>query len=315
MSWSVTRNVSLGSSNQWQPFFYHFKEALVAAGWEMVAYGTGWGAGTTYTKTPPIVDPWGSAGDVNETAWFVMTNGDGVQLYSRAEDGMAEFGWSVDGDYLAESPGPWDDANESTRPGHVNPPTDEINFIDVEMSLHYVSFATTANSFIAFGRIGWDDTFALALVEVGAKTGDGYPYWGYGRSGSDGWEVGGLSNTGSGIYYPRSYHPTLGSINYPLMNMIVASSTDLFGSVYDLAEDTITGNMPKLSSMCVCNTWSGGTSYVHYKGVVPGIYRVPNSVALGDRVVYGTDDLDIYMCLGDYVVPWDSETDELEPVP
>lgn len=308
MSWDLTINQPITGSitaDRGKAAFMLLIDTLYNhVDWTLVAYGDG----STFSKlvTGITPNPFGAFPDISGVgsgSWTVFTNADGVQVIIKS--GVSaynnEFYWSVDGDYLA-SPGPWDDAGNSTRPGSVSPPTDEVSLGLTSYSgsgAYYLSVAmgTDGCSFIMFGKSGTYKYCTTLIKCLYTKAGDTHPYWSYhAGNGSAVFDDGSLSSPSAAKSY--SYHPVGGVLQYRLMDI-----TGYDHLMQDIPVDPYTGNEQLLESLCACDR---DVAYRHIRGTVPGFMRNSCTRSMGDTFNGGE-----YMCMGDYSVPWNGTTTAL----
>lgn len=307
-TWNVTINQIIDESSAANKALQRFTllENYLYTNWTLLAYGDG---STTFTKNAAGITPnpfptypaiTGGTVDTTDDAWAVFENADGCQVVIQADGYYIRIGFTVDGDYLA-SPGPWDDATNSDRPGSTTPPTDELlpdSDSFYQTSDYYMSIAMSAdnNSFIFFSGNVHDSCCALIKLEE-TKTGDDHPYWLYLYNGGDTFSDSYIS--ASSGEHTVCYHPIGGQQRYPLARPYSAN-TDVMDS---MLADPFTGYEQLVEGMCVCVT----APYNHIRGRVPGFWRNSGNRSQGDTFDGGN-----YMCMGDWTLPWDGTTTALQ---
>jgi hypothetical protein len=285
--------------------YYLIDVAASAASWTRVASGGGTGSGL-YTwgnaKTLPVFP---SIVGMATGAWAVWQNAGGAQLCMQVDNTGIWTGVWFSGSAGFVSAG----TTEDTPPTGAFAPADMVpcnvgGSMDVgNTATYYVSIAYTTddNSFIAFGRRASGDNMVAAFILLEeARTGDTAPYVGIFAAQTAGvpdiWSRQNLSQDG---YVVDGYVPTLGPVDYLLSE---AGYDDAFESImYALGVDPFTGNVPRVECLCLNYGVTG-----HFRGRIPGIWRIPSSLSTGDRL----DDQGVgvysYVVIGEYCVPWGS---------
>jgi hypothetical protein len=298
-SWNVTINqhIDEAASENRAKQVYCLLQNTLYTNWTLIAYSDG---STTFTKNAAGITPnpyptfpaiTGGTVDINNDSWVVFENADGVQVVLQVHNDYVYLFSSVDTSYL-DSPGPWDDATNTVRPGYTTTPTDELSPYGASTyygSPFYISLAmsTDNNSFIMFSGIGLQWCLVFVKVED-TKTGDDHPYWAYNRVGSSTFKDAYLSsNTAE---HAAGIHPVGNQQCY-----ILSRPYGYADCMDTMTADPYTGNEQLIEPLCICEK----ASYKHIRGKVPGFWRNSSLRGAGDTFDGGT-----YMCLGEWSVPW-----------
>lgn len=304
-TWSVTVNKLMNESSaddRMKQVFVLIENTLFDhSGWKLIGYGDG----STFSKnasgiTPNPFPAHPSITGAGNDSWVVFENTDGVQLIFQVHNSYFYMYWSVDGDYLAESTGPWDDATATVRPGSSTALSDEVAPTADNIypdSDFYMSIATSGdgNSFIAFS--GYNEIMCMALVKLeNTKPLNDHPYWSYLNSGSGIYDDGEISSTSS-YQHGAAYHPVAGDLLYILSRL--RGNGEIMDS---MPADPYSGNEQVVEAVCICEK----SPYKHMQGKVPGFVRNSSNRGLGDTFDGGE-----YMCMGEWALPWDGTTTPL----
>lgn len=303
MSWNVTVNSLISAASNAERclrFFLYMNQRLFEAGWSQMAYGDGasvFGKNATGYATNQLPDfDAVSISPVASGVWVVFENADGLQCCMQCASSYIDVWWTVDGNYLAETPGPYDDAGDSTRPGSSTAVTDEVHlgheYYTTSSDFYMTSaMSTDNNSFIFFGKDGTRRNCASIIKCDPVKTGDAYPYWGYlNLYDTDSFKATDLADGGTS--YSFGYHPVGGYLGYRLTEP--CCDTDFMDS---MPVDPNTGKEQLVECLAV---HASTAIYRHIRGTVPGFLRCSSDRSAGDTFNGGE-----YMCMDDYALPWD----------
>lgn len=303
MAWTTLRNAIDGTGGSYdergRKKLIAVKDALVADGWTLRGSGNGV---SSYSTTG--VDHCTSWSACATGMWVWLENTDGAELVMWISDiQRMQMRASVVTGYSGGT------GESATLPvGNTTPPADQITLPSTSYC-YWVSSASHLSSmlvdggtsFIVFGRVSSSQGApAAAFVKLdGTQTGDTCPYWLYRF---DSWATAGNWEDSYFFYshgYQRSRHPVNGNQSYGAAGMLFP--IDPLGVSYPMPIDPLSGLYPIHDVLVACFT-SG--SY-HFKGKIPGIYRVSKSAAQGTKVY----DNRFVVCDG-VAFPWDS-TDAL----
>jgi hypothetical protein len=271
-----------------------------AAEWTRIASGGGTASGLYLWGSTKTLPTWPAITGIKTLAWAIWQNASGAQLCVQINSSgqINTLKWSPSGSFLVGA------SNQDTLPAD---PADVVTHtaggnldIGYATGVYTISMAYTTdhNSFIIFGRRTADDFGACFITLEDTKTGDTQPYWCWFHIGTSNFWTRTELSTQTGNYL-MGYHPINGAKVYNISEAISVKSISPMDSI---GADPVSGNIPRIDSICVCGT--GGS--LHIRGKVPGIYRVPTVLGTGDRIDDAGGGVYDYVVIGDYCVPWGS---------
>jgi len=304
-TWATIRNTTLTGATgtiRASRFLAFIDEYLVTtAGWTRVGSGGGTGSGLYQWGAAKVLPTFAaSPGSMATLAWGLYQNASGAQVLFQCSTQYCHMQVTPTGGFVV---GPSAEDILPTAPADIMVFTTSTSYTNIGANADQkftFAYTTDHNSFIFYGKApGGTDNVAYAVVKLeDYKAGDLQPYWSYcnTHSGADMWTVTFLSTTVTADTC-LGWHPTTGKKQYGVINpTCLGGGVDLF---LNMPVDPVSGNHQKLEMLCAC-TIAGS---VHLRGKVPGLYRVSDALATGDRLSLSGG---VYeqIVIGDYAVPW-----------